>query len=209
MKYIEPKPKLKSFTCPSCASISQQDWRHFAWNGTTYANELANPLSISTCIHCQSHTFWVNEQMFYPSTGNAPPANSEMPPDVLELYSEAADIFSRSPRAAAALLRLSIQVLCKYLGEPGHNINSDIASLVKKGLPAIVQQSLDVVRVTGNNAVHPGQIDTDNPESVSNLFQLANIIVEYMIAMPRRVSGLYDSLPAQALEAIQKRDEQR
>ncbi len=144
--------------------------------------------------------------MLLPTSGTAPLPNVEMPISVREYYIEAAGIINKSPRAAAALLRLAIQLLCKELGETGKNINDDIASLVSKGLPDVVQQSLDIVRVTGNEAVHPGQIDTDDPTTVVSLFDLLNIIVEYMIAMPKRVSGLYNSLPAQSLAAINKRD---
>ena len=97
-------------------------------------------------------------------------------------------------------------MLCQELGEKGTNINDDIKNLVAKGLPDIVQQSLDIVRVTGNNAVHPGQIDTDDLEVVNKLFDLLNIIVEYMIALPKRVSGLYAALPNNAIESIKKRD---
>ncbi len=144
--------------------------------------------------------------MVFPHTGNAPSPNVEMPESVKSCYLEASEIVSRSPRAAAALLRLAIQMLCQELGEPGRNINNDIASLVSKGLPVVVQQSLDVVRVTGNDAVHPGQIDTDDPRVVGDLFELVNIIVEYMIAIPKRVSGLYVNLPADKLAGIQDRD---
>jgi hypothetical protein len=144
--------------------------------------------------------------MFFPDTGNAPFPNPEMPETVLKLYREAAAIHTKSPRGAAALLRLSIQVLCKELGETGKNINTDIGNLVKKGLPVIVQQSLDIVRVTGNDAVHPGQIDTDNPETVGQLFDLTNVIVEYMIALPKRVSGIYQGLPADKVKGINDRD---
>lgn len=91
--------------------------------------------------------------MYYPDIENAPFPNPEMPQEVLKLYLEAASIHGKSPRGAAALLRLSIQVLCKELGESGKNINTVIASLVKKGLLEIVQQFLDTVRVIGNNAV--------------------------------------------------------
>ena len=62
------------------------------------------------------------------------------------------------------------------------------------------------MRVTGNDAVHPGQIDTDDSETVKQLFDLTNIIVEYMIALPKRVSGLYASLPTDKLKGIENRD---
>lgn len=91
-------------------------------------------------------------------------------------------------------------------GEPGKNINSDIANLVKKGLPPIVQQSLDILRVTGNDAVHPGQIDADDPEVVANLFKLLNLVVEYMITLPNQVSGIYNTLPTDKLDGIKGRD---
>jgi hypothetical protein len=144
--------------------------------------------------------------MFYPDTGAAPSPNIEMPDTVRELYLEAASISSKSPRGAAALLRLGMQVLCKELGEKGIDLDEDIKNLVSKGLPKIVQQSLDIVRVTGNNAVHPGQIDTEDPDVVSNLLDLLNIIVEYMIALPKRVSGLYSTLPSNAPDTIKRRD---
>ncbi len=144
--------------------------------------------------------------MFYPDNGNAPFPNPEMPEPVLRLYMEASAIHIKSPRGAAALLRLSIQVLTKELGEEGKNINKDIGNLVKKGLPEIVQQSLDIVRVTGNDAVHPGQIDTDSQETVGQLFDLVNIIIEYMIALPKKVSGIYTGLPKDKMKGINDRD---
>jgi Domain of unknown function (DUF4145) len=137
----------------------------------------------------------------------APPPNVDTPANVLKTYDEAASIASKSPRAAAGLLRLAVQMLCKELGEPGENLNNDIGSLVKIGLPPRVQQSLDIVRVTGNNAVHPGQIDVDDEQVVASLFTLLNIIVEYMVSMPKQIDSLYNELPPSALEQIQKRDQ--
>jgi hypothetical protein len=171
-------------------------------------NPDSHPVRIGRCTHCSEHTIWHEDEMLHPFTGSAPRPNTEMPQAVQKLYEEAAALFTRSPRAAAALLRLSIQVLCKELGESGKNINADIAALVQRGLPDVVQQSLDVVRVTGNEAVHPGQIDTDDPAVVGSLFELVNVIVEYMIAMPKKVSGLYSTLPQHAREAIDRRDKQ-
>jgi len=204
MKYIEPKSYAKSFTCPHCGTLSMQVWWHVEFNGQRY--DKSDSVRVSNCHHCEKSTLWVKDKMVFPDTGSAPFPNSEMPEAVLKLYREAASIQSKSPRGAAALLRLAIQILCKELGEAGKNINKDISNLVNKGLPDIVQKSLDIVRVTGNDAVHPGQIDTDNPEIATKLFELVNIIVEYMIALPKQVSGLYDTLPNDKTEAIKNRD---
>lgn len=78
---------------------------------------------------------------------------------------------------------------------------------MKKGLPVGVQQALDAVRIVGNNAVHPGEISLDDsPEVANSLFELINYIVDRMISQPKKLSELYASLPAGALEAINKRD---
>jgi len=172
---------LKNFTCPNCGVVSKQDWWTRKWNGQRDSNHKValEPIRVGVCDNCKNHTLWVKDKMLYPETGNSPFPNPQMPQEVSKLYLEATAIRSKSSRGSAALLRLAIQVLCKELGEEGKNINKDIGELVKKGLPEIVQQSLDIVRVTGNDAVHPGQIDTDNPETVGQLFELVNIIVAY------------------------------
>jgi len=144
--------------------------------------------------------------MLYPDLGRAPQPNSDLPKSVSEIYLETAAIFTKSPRGAAALLRLAVQLLCKELGEKGKNINQDISELVKKGLPIRVQQALYIVRVTGNNAVHPGQIEVDNAETVGNLFSLINVITEYTISMPKRMEHIYSDLPEEAISQIEKRD---
>jgi hypothetical protein len=207
MKYIQPQVFSNSYTCPHCGVIAKQDWWYSNWNNSQTPHPIENhPLRVGTCQHCGKTTLWVQDKMYFPDSGNAPFPNPEMPESVLKLYIEASSISSKSPRGASALLRLAIQVLCQELGEQGKNINTDVGSLVKKGLPTIVQQSLDIVRVSGNDAVHPGQIDTDNSETVGQLFDLVNIIIEYMIALPKRVSGIYSSLPADKVKGINERD---
>ena len=56
------------------------------------------------------------------------------------------------------------------------------------------------------NSLHPGQIEVDSADVVSQLFVLVNLIGEYMISMPKRVSELYDGLPQSAREQIDRRD---
>jgi hypothetical protein len=67
--------------------------------------------------------------------------------------------------------------------------------------------ALDSVRVIGNEAVHPGQIDLrDTPEIAMSLFGLVNFIVEKMITEPKEIDAFYGALPATKLDQIAKRD---
>jgi hypothetical protein len=131
----------------------------------------------------------------------------DMPEDVAEDFNEARNIFGYSPRSSAALLRLAVQKLCIHLGQSGKNINNDIAALVKNGLSPQIQKSLDIVRVIGNNAVHPGEIDIqENRETVLALFDIINFIVQEMITRPREINEIYQKLPENALKGIEARD---
>ncbi len=139
--------------------------------------------------------------------GNPARFNSDLPDELKRDYEEARTILSLSPRGAAALLRLCIQKLCAKLGERGKNIDDDIACLVKKGLDPRVQKALDVVRVVGNNAVHPGQMDlSDDRATAEKLFGLVNLVTEIMITQPKHIDEMYKQLPEASLKAIEKRD---
>jgi len=122
-------------------------------------------------------------------------------------FIETMKIVDISPRGSAALLRLCIQKLCEHLEKKGDNLNADIANLVKDGLDARIQKALDIVRVVGNNAVHPGQIDlTDDKDIASKLFRLINMIADSMITQPKHVDEFYDLLPESSKTQIKKRD---
>ncbi|MEP0210514.1 MAG: DUF4145 domain-containing protein [Paracoccaceae bacterium] len=162
---------------------------------------------ISRCYNCNELALWIVGQMVFPQRGEAPPANQDLPPEIARDYDEASSILDLSPRGSAALIRLAIQKLCKFLDQPGDNINADIKALVAGGLDPRVQKALDAVRVVGNNAVHPGQMDIqDDRATAESLFKLLNLIVEKMISEPKHVDEVYDALPASARKAIEKRD---
>jgi len=145
--------------------------------------------------------------MVYPNFAGIEPANSDLIPEIQNDYQEAAEILQRSPRGAAALLRLAIQKLCVQLGEKGIDLNTDIGNLVKKGLPQKVQQSLDTLRVIGNQAVHPGQIELkDDVETASALFRLVNFIAEKLVTEPKEIEEIYQKIPDGKKEQIAKRD---
>ena len=162
---------------------------------------------LSRCYNCEEISIWIFDKLVYPQRGEAPPINPDLPDDIRRDYEEASSILDLSPRGAAALIRLATQKLCKELGQPGENINDDIGALVANGLDVRIQKALDAVRVIGNNAVHPGQIDLrDDRTTAETLFRLLNLIAEKMISEPKHIDELYATLPEEKLKAIEKRD---
>ena len=201
-KHYPPIYKAKKFHCLICGVYAQQSW------GTLTRNGHYTDFEYSFCDHCNKFCYWYKEKMIIPSEAPVAPPHPDLPDACIVEYNEARDIVARSPRAAAALLRLVVQKLMIELGEKGKNINSDIGSLVSKGLPIEVQQALDYCRVIGNNGVHPGEIElNDNPEITNSLFEMINFIVEDRISRPKKVAELYNILPKGALEAVEKRDD--
>ena len=166
-----------------------------------------NNLWISKCFNCDEVAIWLCDRLMHPQRGDAPPANPDLPAEIRRDYEEASAILELSPRGAAALIRLAIQKLCRELGKPGKNANEDIGALVSDGLNPKIQQALDYVRVVGNNAVHPGQIDlSDDRATAATLLRLLNVIAEKMITEPKHINQIYGDLPEGALKAIERRD---
>lgn len=174
---------------------------------SNYSDIDVNNVWFSSCFNCSGVALWICDRMIYPQRGEAPAANPDMPEEVRRDYDEASTILDLSSRGAAALIRLGIDKLCGQLGDPKKSINDNIKSLVAEGLDARIQKALDAVRVIGNNAVHPGQIDLrDDRATAESLFRLLNLIVEKMISEPKHVDEVYEALPVSARKAIEKRD---
>jgi len=174
---------------------------------TYYGKRMVCNLNLSMCYHCQEISIWVHDKLIYPEYILGEEPNYDMPEKIRKLYNEAREIANSSPIGAAALLRLCIQYLCVHFGEDGNNLNNSIANLVKKGLNPLVQKSLDIVRVIGNEAVHPGVINLDDNRDVAfQLFGIINIICEQMITHPKTVSELYRKLPEDKRKSIEQRD---
>ena len=167
-----------------------------------------NNLFLSQCYNCKKVAVWVHHNLVFPAQRLGQEPNADLPYEIVQDFEEARSILNNSPRGAAALLRLSVQKLCAFLGEKGKNIDDDIASLVAKGLNPLVQKSLDVVRVVGNEAVHPGVIDLkDDRDTAQRLLVLVNIIAEQMISHPKTIREMYDQLPEGKKQAIETRNE--
>ena len=214
-----PEFKREAFYCPNCGAYANQTWFIAGKMDTKVHGQDVNverrfykgylyDIWFAICFSCRKESIWYERKMIYPFSGIAPLANEDMPEEIKEDYNEARSIVTLSPRGAAALLRLVIQKLCKYLGEDGKNINADIGNLVAKGLPNTIQKALDSVRVTGNNAVHPGVIDLkDDVETAVKLFGFVNVICNSMITQPKHISEYYDyKIPPGQKEQIENRD---
>ena len=164
--------------------------------------------AISTCVSCSEISIWKDQQIVYPKVLPIQPPNEDLNQEIKALYHEASTIVLDSPRGAAALLRLALQMLMIQLGKDGKSINTNIKELVAEGLSAKIQQALDILRVVGNHAVHPGQIDLDDKDDVAQkLFLILNLIADEIITKPKDIANLYnDIIPEESKEHIDRRD---
>lgn len=181
-KIIPPTIYANAFHCPhiNCGVYARQLWSapEIA-KGSFSHSERHLDYQVAFCEQCQNISLWSMTDLehgighiVYPITSNAPLPDEGMPNNVSEVYEEARQVCPYSPRSACALLRLCLQMLCKHLNKPGKNINSDIGSLVEDGLPQRLQQILDIVRVVGNNAVHPGEINLEGEDGAEMAYKL-------------------------------------
>jgi hypothetical protein len=217
MEYIQPHINGSSFHCPLCGTYAHMRWQWLIKNSriTKYIEAL--------CAHCDEASLWITYEygensrgdtivgkgeMIAPDFGSSPLPVVDMPEDVKLDYLEASRVFSRSPRGAAALLRLSLQKLCKHLGQDGENINEDIRALASTNtVPPMVVKVADTVRITGNNAVHPGEMsDEDFDHVASKMFDLINFIVKKAISEPKELERLYQLTPEAPRKSAEKRD---
>ena len=220
MSYIEPEISKSSFHCPTCGTFAHLTWFQYDRNYSP------RPYTEAQCSHCGESSLWRIEEtkvnsrgftvpskgtMLFPDRGIAPLPETDMPDDVKTDYEEAARISAKSPRGAAALLRLGLQKLCKNLGKDGQNINSDIRALSEDNvLPPMVIKVADTVRITGNNAVHPGEMSEEDFDHVaSKLFDLLNFIVKKAITEPKELEALYQKVPEKPRLSAEEQDAKR
>ncbi|NAX48818.1 DUF4145 domain-containing protein [Photobacterium halotolerans] len=215
MEYVAPEIMLDAFHCPICSTYAHMNWRWLSYHRNSYAI----PYMASSCSRCDEDTIWKvtdfdsqktpkTAVILYPDHGESPQPEQDMPDAVKMDYMEAASILTKSPRAAAALLRLGLQRLCIHLGEKGKNIDEDIRELAKKNiLPPAVIRVADTVRIAGNNAVHPGKMSDDDVDNIAGkMFFLLNFIVKKGISEPKEIEELYQMMPSGAREAAEQKD---
>ena len=218
MDFTEPEFSAEAFHCPICGAYAHMKWERLVRRNS----EGYTRYSDATCSRCHDSSLWRHGNpfifgevegdgtMIYPDNGSVPLPEKDMPEDVKRDYAEAAMIFSRSPRGAAALLRLGLQKLCKHLGEEGKNINSDIRELARKNtFPPLVVKVADTLRITGNNAVHPGEMsDEDFDHVAGKMFGLLNFMIKKSISEPKELEALYQLIPEAPRRSAELKDAQ-
>jgi Domain of unknown function (DUF4145) len=207
--YDAPSFKSEGFNCPFCGAFAHQVWSKAA--AEYNAHDIVPDTYFAQCMKCKNYSIWHGEQLIHPSGGNAPLPHADLPEDLKKDYEEARSIVSRSPRSAAALLRLTIEKLTNTILEENKNksLNSKIELLVeKKVLRSEIGKALHVVRVIGNNAVpNPAEIDLrDDIEIAVKLFKLVNMIVQETITESREIDSIIHNLPNGAKKSIEKRN---
>lgn len=201
---------------PDCLVVAQHRWGKVeqlqvpvgqnTWSNRRLDSQI--DLWLSRCEACGGEVVILDGTMLWPRSSTAPPPAADMPGDVKIDFEEARLIAGDSPRGAAALLRLALQKLCPHIGATKAGINEAIGELVAAGtIRPTIQQALDSVRVIGNEAVHPGELDLkDDAATVDALFRLINYIVEKTITEPKEVESIFGSLPPAKLDGIKRRD---
>ena len=199
IKYFPPQFAEQKFHCILCSVYAKQLWSGLAANGgrydqrgqfpvdifknaSTFREELPNDFATSKCSHCDETTLWHKRKIIFPRSTTVELPNEDLTNEIKELYNEAALVLNDSPRAAAALLRLALQLLLKEVGGKGKSIDVDIKAIVAGGVDPQVQKAMDIVRVFGNNGAHPGEIQlNEDPNLVKKMFELINFIATKMI----------------------------
>lgn len=210
-KYFDSNSFGKAaITCPYCHVYAQFDWEV---RKNLNSKLQKYKLIVAKCNSCYLDSVWLHNIQSeedtlllpdYPSELDTP--NSDMPNDIQQIYIESAKVLKDSPRASAALSRLAIDQLTQQFSNKS-SLDKRIGDLVSKDLSSKLQKAFDIVRIVGNNAVHPGEIDLkDNQEMAKSLLDLLNMITDELITKPKQIDEFYNSLPKGQLEHIEKRD---
>jgi hypothetical protein len=224
------------FNCPHCGALSHQDWAELGWprdEDDTLLHVMGRLTKIrdriygSLCLSSERLAVWHRIEvpplfqgsrtprpmagtfhMIWPnSDGSVEPLPEEAPDIVRELWDEARQVAGLSPRSAAALLRLALQLLLDEL-RPGHKtIDAAIAAAYANNTPDGIVKAMDYVRVTGNQAVHDGQVQmNEDPDMLPSLFALLRYILDDKVVKEAKANRLHATLPADKLAGIEQRN---
>lgn len=228
MNQIFMDVKRAAFKCPTCGYHSQQHSYTCSVSKLGTASEtnilLKNPLTnkknsatvtglmgyinCTECDVCGFIALWINDYRIFPHfPKEIPEPNQDMPEEIKTIYTEAANVTNWSPRSAAALLRLCLEKLLEHLKISGKSLNEKISN---SNFPEKLLNACDAVRIYGNNAVHPSEIQFDDKaDTALTLFELINIIVDRLITDPKKIERAYNSLSPEHKNKIEDKNNKK
>jgi hypothetical protein len=221
------------FICPRCDAFAHQTWhllvipeeeRGWAYLETNIQDSVPasriipnrqSSWNAAECASCRNWSIWYRNRMVYPAGRVGAPPHPEMPEPAKELYEEAAAVAGVSRRAGAAMARSAVERLVKLV-DPEAPRKLKLAERIDRLKPKVstpLAQLLDVVRVTGNSALHGSDDaseivvvvldDEEGPAALTLLLEAANMLVDELIARPREAAELWSRLP----ESIRKKSQ--
>lgn len=139
-----------------------------------------------------------------------PQVNPDLNQRSQDLYNEAGSIMNKSPRAAAALLRLTLEVMLEEdFDLKSGSIYSRLGKLYKDGIPDEIDTALHFVRIVGNAADHPepGKIlldGEDGEKTVRTLFEIINYIVSTQLSAKKKLRSLTSFFTDTDIQSIER-----
>lgn len=216
-----PEYRKDVFVCPQCGTQATQYWTD-VWIGHLFDDGdgkddrrvMRQDFAECDCSACDKKSLWHQAEsgsiMLWPPAKQGPMPSDDMPSVVRDLYEEARSVEHVSPRSAAALLRTATELLLReFLADEAARLDSAIGRLVSEGkLDKQTQQAADLLRLTGNDAVHPSQLQIagDDAKVGLSLFQLLNILVHRLITVPAQLQTMFDGLPEGKRQHVMDRD---
>ena len=207
-KYLQPQYNASLFTCPHCGGLTSHSWVHLKLEmgpNTGYSD-----IARSSCAGCKDDSYWLRGNLIFPRPRHAAALGEHFPESIRAIYNEAASILLDSPRAATALLRLCVELVCFDKGAEGNNLFDSIGKLVGAGIDKRIQQALDSIRVLGNAALHPSETLLHEQGAYQaaaiSCFKLINYLDTRLYEEPAQIESVYAGLPDPQLEAIDRRD---
>lgn len=217
--YKEPKFKEQTYRCFYCGDICQHEWVNLMFSLEDGNTEIE--LWLARCVVCRRVSFWSKKHrtaleenmtdsecgLLYPHGQSYPPAREELDDEIKGIYEEAGSVLDKSPRAAAALLRLALEKLLKKVGYKGRTLFDMIGKVANDGIDENTKRAMDVIRYYVGKDIHTGEINlNDKKETVELLFEIINKIVYDKIILIKKVDSAYNAMPENARSHIEMRD---
>lgn len=212
-----PAFNATSFDCPHCGAHAQQTW-YFTGQAESHDDAIDARLAVAVCFACGGRTVWRTfttygfgrgvdaHEMIHPARRHEGPApHADLPESLVPIYEEARGCLGVSPRAASALVRLTLEGALTDLYADAGNLNDMIGAAAAAGLPETVVNAMDVLRFSGNQSIHELRSD-DTAETATALFAILNIVIERLVTQPRQIAELHAAMPDGVRERIERRN---